>query len=44
MVDLNRYRDGWNDSFTFTFAERKTTTVSEQTVFARTGEIAGLAR
>ena len=43
MVDLNRYRDEWNDSFSFTFVEPGTMTVSEQTVFARTGEIAGLA-
>jgi hypothetical protein len=43
MVDLNRYRDEWNDSFSFTFVEPRTMTASEQAVFARTGEIAALA-
>jgi hypothetical protein len=43
MVDLNRYRDEWNDSFSFTFVEPRTMTPSEQVVFARTGEIAALA-
>lgn len=43
MVDLNRYRDEWNDSFSFTFVEPRTMTAAEQAVFARTGEIAALA-
>jgi hypothetical protein len=43
IVDLNRYRDEWNDSFSFTFVEAGTMTASEQAVFARTGEIAALA-
>ena len=43
MVDLNRYRDEWNDSFSFTFVEPRTMTASEQAVFAWTGEIAALA-
>jgi hypothetical protein len=43
MVDLNRYRNEWNDSFSFTFVEPATMTPSEQAVFAWTGEIAALA-
>jgi hypothetical protein len=43
MVDLNRYRDEWNDSFSFTFVKPSTMTAPEQAVFARTGEIAALA-
>jgi hypothetical protein len=43
MVDLNRYRDQWNDSFSFTFVEPRTMTASEQAVFAWTGEITALA-
>jgi hypothetical protein len=43
MVDLNRYRDEWNDSFSFTFVEPSAMTAPEQAVFARTGEIATLA-
>jgi hypothetical protein len=43
IVDLNRYRDEWNDSFSFTFVEPRTMTASEQAVFARTEEIATLA-
>src|SRR5580698_6274954 len=43
MVDLNRYRSEWNDSFSFTFVEPATMTPSEQAVFAWTGEIAALA-
>lgn len=43
MVDLNRYRDEWNDSFSFTFVEPSSMTAPEQAVFARTGEIAALA-
>jgi hypothetical protein len=43
MVDLNRYRDEWNDSFSFTFVEPGTMTPSEQAVLAWTGEIAALA-
>ena len=43
MVDLNRYRDEWNDSFSFTFVQPRTMTAAEQAVFARTGEIAALA-
>lgn len=38
MVDLNRYRDEWNDSFSFTFVEPSTMTASEQAVVARTGD------
>jgi hypothetical protein len=43
IVDLNRYRDEWNDSFSFTFLEPRTMTAAEQAVFARTGQIAALA-
>ena len=43
IVDLNRYRDESNDSFSFTFAETGVMTASERAVFARTGEIATLA-
>ena len=43
MVDLNRYRDEWNDSFSFTFVEPSAMAAPEQAVFARTGEIAALA-
>ena len=43
MIDLNRYRDEWNDSFSFTFVEPRAMTASEQAVFAWTGEIAALA-
>ena len=43
IVDLNRYRAEWNDSFSFTFVEPKEMTASEQAVFAWTGEIAALA-
>jgi hypothetical protein len=43
MVDLNRYRDEWNDSFSFTFVAPAAMSPSEQAVFAWTGEIAALA-
>jgi hypothetical protein len=43
MVDLNRYRDEWNDSFSFTFVEPSAMSAPEQAVFARTGEITALA-
>ena len=36
MVDLDRYRDDWNESFSFTFVEPATMTASERAVFART--------
>ena len=43
MFDLNRYRDQWNDSFSFTFVDPRTMTAPEQAVLAQTGEIAALA-
>lgn len=44
MVNLNRYRDDWNDSFTFTFVEATAMTPGEQAVYGRTQEISALAR
>jgi hypothetical protein len=44
LVDLNRYRDEWNDSFSFTFIEPAAMTSAERAVFSRTGEIGALAR
>jgi hypothetical protein len=43
MTDLNRYRDEWNDSFSFAFVAPGAMSASEQAVFAWTGEIAALA-
>ncbi|MGH3266442.1 MAG: hypothetical protein ACRDNW_27825 [Trebonia sp.] len=43
IVDLGRYRDEWNDSFSFTFIEPAAMTVGEQAVYSRTTDIAALA-
>lgn len=43
IVDLNRYRDEWNDSFSFTFVDTRTMTAAEQAVSAQTAGIAALA-
>jgi hypothetical protein len=43
LVDLGRYRDEWNDSFSFTFVEPAAMTPAEQAVYARTTDIAALA-
>jgi hypothetical protein len=43
LVDLGRYRDEWNDSFSFTFVDPAVMTSAEQAVYARTREIAALA-
>jgi hypothetical protein len=43
LVDLGRYRDEWNDSFSFTFVDPAAMTPAEQAVYARTRDIAALA-
>jgi hypothetical protein len=44
LVDLDRYRDEWNDSFSFSFIDSAAMTSAERAVFSRTGEIGALAR
>jgi hypothetical protein len=44
LVDLGRYRDEWNDSFSFTFVDPAAMTSAEQAIYARTREIAALAK
>ena len=44
LVDLGRYRDEWNDSFSFTFVAPAAMTLAEQAVYARTHEIGALAK
>lgn len=44
LVDLGRYRDEWNDSFSFTFIDPAAMTPAEQAVYARTRAIAALAK
>jgi hypothetical protein len=44
LVDLGRYRDEWNDSFSFTFVDPDSMTRAEQMVYARTADIAAIAR
>jgi len=43
LVDLGRYRDEWNDSFSFAFVDPAVMTSAEQAVYARTREITALA-
>jgi hypothetical protein len=43
LVDLGRYRDEWNDSFSFTFVDPPVMTSAERAIYARTNEIAALA-
>ena len=43
LVNLGRYRDEWNDSFSFTFVSPDKITPAEQAVYARTREIAALS-
>jgi hypothetical protein len=43
LVDLARYRDEWNQSFSFTFVDEAEMTPAERTAFRRTEEIAALA-
>jgi len=44
LVDLGRYRDEWNDSFSFTFVDPAAMTPAERAVYARTADITALAR
>jgi hypothetical protein len=44
LVDFGRYRDEWNNSFSFTFIDPAAMTPAEQAVYARTREIAALAK
>jgi hypothetical protein len=44
IVDLDRYRQDWNESFSFNFISIAAMTPAEQAVYARTLEIAALAR
>jgi hypothetical protein len=43
LIDLDRYRNDWNQSFSFTFVDPATMTSTEQAVFRRTQEIGTLA-
>ena len=43
LVDLGRYRDEWNDSFSFTFIDPAAMSPGERAVYARTPDIAALA-
>ena len=43
LVDLGRYREEWNDSFSFTFVDPSAMTLSERAVYSRTTDIAALA-
>jgi hypothetical protein len=43
LVDLDRYRNEWNDSFSFAFVEVSAMTPGEQASFGRTQEIGALA-
>jgi hypothetical protein len=42
MVNLNRYRDDWNDSFMFSFVEPAAMAPAERAVYQRTNEIGAL--
>ena len=44
LVDLGRYRDQWNDSFSFTVVDPTAMTVAERAVYSRTTDIAALAQ
>jgi hypothetical protein len=44
LVDLGRYRDEWNDSFFFTFVDPSAMTAAERDIYARTVDIAALAK
>jgi hypothetical protein len=44
LVDMGRYRDEWNSSFSFTFVQPETMTAAERAVYTRIGEIAALAK
>lgn len=43
LIDLGRYRDEWNDSFSFTFVDPAAMTYSERAVYSRSADIASLA-
>jgi hypothetical protein len=43
LVDLDKYRNEWNDSFSFTFVGPDLMTLAESEVFSRTQEIGALA-
>jgi hypothetical protein len=43
LIDLGRYRDEWNDSFSFTFVDSAAMTAAERAVYSRTPDIAALA-
>jgi Protein of unknown function (DUF2510) len=43
MVNLDQYRNDWNESFSFSFVDLVAMTEQERTVYARTREIGALA-
>jgi hypothetical protein len=43
LIDLDRYRNEWNESFSFTFVDAAAMTSAEQAAFGRTQEIGALA-
>jgi hypothetical protein len=43
LVDLEKYRNDWNDSFSFSFVRPEAMTPAERAVYGRTREIGGLA-
>lgn len=43
LIDLGRYREEWNDSFSFTFVDPSAMTLCERAVYSRTTDIAALA-
>ncbi len=43
LIDLDRYRNEWNESFSFTFVEAAAMTPAERAAFGRTQEIGALA-
>jgi hypothetical protein len=44
MVNLNRYREDWNDSFSFSFVDPSAMASAEKAVYERTKQISALAR
>jgi hypothetical protein len=43
LVDLDRFRDEWNNSFSFTFVPSNVMSLNELSIFRRTNEISALA-
>jgi hypothetical protein len=43
LVDLERYREAWNDSFSFAFIDPAALSIAEQKVFALIGPVTKLA-